>query len=135
EKWDPRGARRTPEPSVGAYTFAAPDPGTQVLGRLEDRDGARGDLHRFAGPRVPGEARLAASDLEGAEAADLDVLAFRQGVLHGAQESIDHQSAVFLRDARADRVSDLLDEVRLRHFLPPRGSGGFRACGRNERPR
>src|SRR6476469_5175317 len=63
----------------------------QLLAGLEHRHRTRGHLHRIAGARVPGHARLAPADLEGPEAADLAVVLLLEGVLDRLEDSVPHQ--------------------------------------------
>jgi hypothetical protein len=47
--------------------------------------------------------------------ADLDVLVIRHRVLDRVQQTVHDQGTVLLRNARADRLSHLLDEVGFGH--------------------
>src|SRR6185312_8993985 len=95
----------------------------ELLGGLEHRNRARSHLDRGPCARVPGHPCLALPDLEGAEAAHLDVLLLAQRVLYRVEEGVDDASAVFLRDRGAGGLCNLrsyqLDEVRLCHPNTP----------------
>src|SRR5690606_23266310 len=70
--------------------------GTELLGRLEDRYRPRGHLHRLTGSGVPGHPGLTVADLEGAEAAHLDVFLILRRFLDRVQERVDRARAVLL---------------------------------------
>ena len=76
-------------------------------------------LDRRTGPWIPRHACLAVPDLEGAEAANLDVLLFLQRLLDGVQERINHPGTVLLRNHRTGRAGNLggysLDQISFRH--------------------
>jgi hypothetical protein len=77
---------------------------------------------RLAGAGVARHARLAAPDLEGPEAPDLDVVLVLQRLLDRVEEGIHHAGAVLLGNERArgpgHRSRDLLDEISLGHAPP-----------------
>src|SRR5438105_2484876 len=91
----------------------------KLLRWLEYRNGTRGNLDRRTGAGVACHPRLSVSNLEGAEAADLDVLLALQRLLDGLQKGIDDARAVLLRNHRTrcpgDLFSDSLDQVCFGH--------------------
>ncbi|MDX1617559.1 MAG: Mut7-C RNAse domain-containing protein [Balneolaceae bacterium] len=107
---DPGGSPRSALGEVELSDLLA-----EVLGGLEDRHEPGRHLHRLPGTGIARHARLAFPHLEGAEAADLDVLTVAQGALHRVEERVDDQGAVLLRDPGADGLRDLIDEIRLGH--------------------
>src|SRR6185503_5354742 len=104
----------------------------QLLAGLEDWYRARGHFHRIAGARVPRHAGLAAANLEGAEAPNLDVVLILERVLDRLEERVNYPGAVLLGDHRSrglgDRGGYLFDEIGLGHASPRRfaGSGASR---------
>jgi hypothetical protein len=80
-----------------------------MLGRLEDRDGAGGDVNGVSCPGIPCHPRFSTPDLEGPKSANLDILTLCQSQFDGTEKAVYYQGAVLLRDPWADRVRDLLD--------------------------
>jgi len=97
------------------------DHGAQLLGWLEHRHWARRHFDRRAGARVPRHASLALPDLEGAKAADFNVLLFLQGVLDRVEKRVDDPGTVLLGDRRSSRLRysrrDVLHQIGFRHGL------------------
>src|SRR4051794_28856906 len=104
----------------------------QLLAGLEHWNGASSHLDRIPGAGVPRHTRLAATDLEGPEPADLDVVLVLERVLHRLEESVHDPGAVLLGDhwtrGLGNRGGHLFDEIGLGHASPRRfaGSGASR---------
>src|SRR5207247_8955375 len=92
----------------------------QLLAGLEAGDAARRDLDRLAGLRVAAGARRRVADAEGAEAAQVDLLALRQAFGDQLEHVVDDGLRLGLRYVRLGRNS--VDQIRLLHgFSPPKG--------------
>src|SRR2546423_12954163 len=93
--------------------------GAELLGGLEDRNRTGRDLDGRARPRISCHARLAMTDLEGAEAANFDVLLILQRFLDRLEECVDDPGAILLGNHRTrgpgDLLSDSLDQVCFGH--------------------
>ena len=104
-----------PPPSVPAIVEPYPRC-TRLRRRLEGWKAGTSRAGTSTGSPVLGlraRAGLAVSHVEGAESPELDSIASRERLLHGGQKGVDHQRASLLGDTWSDRISDLLNEVRL----------------------
>ena len=113
-------------PDVGGQRFVR-DECTQLLAGLEDRHRPGGHFHRIAGSGIPGHAGLPPSDLEGPEAAHLDVVLVLKGFLDRVEKGVHDAGAVLLRDhgprGPGNGLRHPFDEIGLGHLSP----GGLHA--------
>ena len=101
----------------GARGLAAVDAFAQLLARLEERHRLLVHRHRLAGARVAAGAGVAALDREGAEAAQLDALATRQGGGDLVEDGADDELDVAAEQMRVGR-GQLGDQLGFRHEAP-----------------
>src|SRR5579883_2969986 len=85
----------------------------ELLADLEERQPLGLHLDRVASARVAPLVRLVVSDLEAAEAPDLDALALLQRLLHRVEDAVDDQLRLAL--GQVQLVGDHLDQIRLGH--------------------
>ena len=124
---DRNRARLSRRSGGGFGGFLGVDQVAKLFGRLEVRHTLGGDFHLLAGFGVPPDARIALANAEGAEAADLDLVAALERPDHGVEDGLDDDLAVAARQIA--QASDLLHQVCLSHVLAAsaRSITGFRA--------
>src|SRR5215207_539888 len=120
----PRGGRRRERPGGAPAADRRRRPPRPAVRRLLDglleagaggeaRDLAGGDGHRLARARVATLAGAAAGDVELAEARERDLFSTLERALDRAEDGVHGASCILL--AQAALLSDLINEVRLRH--------------------
>src|SRR3569833_4730228 len=86
----------------------------QLLARLEARRLARRMLERLARLRIAARARRGLAHAEGAEAAEVDLVAARQRVRHELEHVL--HELLYLRLGGAGLARDRVDQVGLLHL-------------------
>ena len=99
----------------GLRCFAGVDEIAQLLGGLEVGHALGGDFDAFAGLGVAADARIALPDAEGAEAADLDLVAALQGGDDGFEDGLDDYFAIAAGEIA--QAGHFFDQVGFCHIV------------------
>jgi hypothetical protein len=109
-----RSRRRTRAPLLHGVEWKADDlNGLKVFARLEAHRFPGWNTHFFAGSRIAANARLARPDVEHAKTAQLDPVAFCQGILHGLKYGFHGNLGLGLGESSA--VNNLVHDIVFNH--------------------